>query len=104
VFQRFHFSESHTDRKTSILADSRLCLGSAAAARFFEGALDNRFQVFWCKTQRVARRDGHGHLQLKSPRTPNRDSTDLSDSMRNMTTTSETDDSGGDGAKPKSSA
>ena len=50
MFQCFHLSESHTDRKTSILADSRLCLGSAAGARFFQGALDDRFQIFRGKT------------------------------------------------------
>ena len=46
VFQGFDLAESHADRKTSILTDGRLRLGGAAGARLFEGALDDRFQVF----------------------------------------------------------
>ena len=64
MFQRFDFSESHSDRKTSILADSRLCLGRAAGASIFQGAFDDRFQVFGGKTQRIVRHGSHRHLQL----------------------------------------
>jgi len=62
VFQGLDLSESHADRKTRILADGRLSLRGAPGARFFQGTLDNRFQVFLSKANSVARY-GHRHLQ-----------------------------------------
>jgi hypothetical protein len=45
MFQGFDFAESHTDRKTGILADGGLGLRGPARTRFFEGTLDDRFEV-----------------------------------------------------------
>ena len=86
MFERFDLPESHANGKTGILADGRLCLGSAADARFLEGAFDDRLQVLRGKTGGAAGHNGHRDLQ-------NPDSTDLSDSMRDMTKESEPGDS-----------
>ncbi len=46
MLQGLDLAESHTDRKTRILADGRLRLRGPAGARFFQGTLDDRFKVF----------------------------------------------------------
>jgi hypothetical protein len=58
VLQGFHLAESNADGKSRILADSRLGLRGASAARFFQGAFDDRFKVYLGEANRIA---GHGH-------------------------------------------